>query len=181
MKIAVLTAAVVILAVSAQGKSDSGREVTVYLDNSIAVPGIDRLRAQLVASNMFAGIGVALHWKSTNASRPEPGAIVIELATDIPAALLTEAYAYALPLEGVHIRIFWNRISAEPSPGELLAHVMAHEITHILQGIDRHSTEGIMKAHWTDKDRSAMKFRPLHFAPEDVIMIYSGLAARAPL
>jgi hypothetical protein len=28
----------------------------------------------------------------------------------------------------------------------LLAHVMAHEITHVLEGIDRHSSEGVMKA-----------------------------------
>jgi hypothetical protein len=31
-------------------------------------------------------------------------------------------------------------------PTFVLAHVLVHEITHILQGIDRHSESGVMKS-----------------------------------
>jgi len=186
MKIAVLTVAVVILAAGnpggaagAQGKSEDGRQVTVYTLDNVAVPIVNRALAQILASQMFAGIGVTLHWKSARPPLSESSAIVIEFAANTPAALLPGAYAYALPYEGTHIRIFWDRIDGETSPREVLAHVMVHEITHILQGEDRHSAEGIMKAHWTQQDRIAMKFKSLRFAPEDVQMIYKGVDDRA--
>ncbi len=63
-------------------------------------------------------------------------------------------------------------------PTELLAHVMAHEITHILEGVSRHSNSGIMRALWSEDDHKMMKKHPLSFAPEDVELIRSGLAAR---
>jgi hypothetical protein len=37
----------------------------------------------------------------------------------------------------------WNRIEATPSPTKLLAHVMVHEITHILEGVDWHSQRAL--------------------------------------
>jgi hypothetical protein len=55
---------------------------------------------------------------------------------------------------------------------------MVHEITHMLQGINEHSAEGIMKARWTQDDFSRMIAKPLPFSDRDVEMIYRGLAAR---
>ncbi len=55
---------------------------------------------------------------------------------------------------------------------------MVHEITHILQRIDRHSAEGIMNARWTRQERSALERRPLQFTDEDVRLIYRGMDAR---
>jgi hypothetical protein len=60
----------------------------------------------------------------------------------------------------------------------VLAHVMVHEITHILQGVSRHSESGIMKARWTNNDYQEMMFQPLPFAPEDVKLVQLGLDAR---
>lgn len=60
----------------------------------------------------------------------------------------------------------------------LLAHVLAHEITHILEGIARHSQQGLMKAKWDNKDYVRMRERSLKFTPEDVNLIYEGLLAR---
>ncbi len=34
----------------------------------------------------------------------------------------------------------------------VLAHVLVHEITHILEGLNEHSQEGIIKARWTFQD-----------------------------
>ena len=56
--------------------------------------------------------------------------------------------AYALPFEGTHIVVFYDRVEecvrADLFP-TLLAYVLVHEITHILQEITRHSATGIMK------------------------------------
>lgn len=55
---------------------------------------------------------------------------------------------------------------------------MVHEITHILEGVNDHSPEGIMKARWTDADIKGMIVKPLSFAPRDVRLIHIGLADR---
>jgi hypothetical protein len=60
----------------------------------------------------------------------------------------------------------------------LLAHVLVHEITHILQGISRHSPTGIMKGQWDYDDYFEMSRRPLPFAQKDIDLIYDGLKAR---
>jgi hypothetical protein len=60
-----------------------------------------------------------------------------------------------------------------------MAHVIVHEITHILQGIDRHSNSGIMKALWTSTDYMLMKRGQLRFTAVDVEMIHDGSAVRA--
>jgi hypothetical protein len=59
----------------------------------------------------------------------------------------------------------------------VLAHVMVHEITNVLQRIDRHSEEGIMRAHWSSLDYHRMTRHPLTFALEDVELIRLGLAS----
>jgi hypothetical protein len=60
----------------------------------------------------------------------------------------------------------------------LLAHVLVHEIAHVLEGIDRHSTSGIMTAEWNDNDFLGMRRKALRFAPEDIDLIYDGLQVR---
>jgi hypothetical protein len=168
----------------AQGKQDDGRIVTVYSSDDAGVPDLVRAQAQSEAGTMFASIGVTVHWRTGRPSASETNAIAIEFVTNTAATLLPGALAYALPYEGVHIRIFWDRIEYDKSPRQLLAHVMVHEITHILQGIARHSAEGVMKAYWTSRDRSAMDRQALRFTPEDVALIYKGMdtriAAHAP-
>lgn len=61
----------------------------------------------------------------------------------------------------------------------LLAHVLVHEITHILQGTCRHSDTGIMKARWTHQDYMEMGQKPLSFTEKDLQLIRTGLAKRA--
>ena len=179
MKLAATIAIAAMMAASAQGKSENGRQVTVYVSDNAGVPYDVRAQAQGLASGMFASIGVTLHLKPGHPARPDADAIMIEFVTNTPATGHPGAMAYALPYEGVHIRIFWDRIQPDPSPSAVLAHVMVHEITHILQGINRHSSEGIMKAQWTYQDFADMKVTPLSFTPEDADLIYSGMAVRS--
>jgi hypothetical protein len=178
MKITVVALAALAVAVSAQGKSGNERQVTVYLRNGAAVPFVVRAQAMALASEMFARIGVTLNSHEVRPSASETAAIVIELVDRTPAGFLPRAWAYALPFEGVHIRIFWDRMQFETCPQTLLAHVMVHEITHILQGVDRHSAEGIMNTRWTARERHTLERAPLHFTEEDVRLIYLGIDSR---
>ena len=55
---------------------------------------------------------------------------------------------------------------------------MVHEITHLLQGIDHHSENGVMKARWNAGDFAEMWYTPLTFTAVDVALIHSGLQKR---
>jgi hypothetical protein len=65
-----------------------------------------------------------------------------------------------------------------------MAHVLVHEIVHLLERVDRHSGTGIMKARWTTADYQIMQREPLAFAQEDLEWIHRALddirAQRAP-
>lgn len=96
---------------------------------------------------------------------------------------MPKALAFAVPDAGGHITVFYDRIKVaaqfELTSNPLLAHVLVHEISHILQGNAKHSEGGIMKATWSQKDIRAMRWRPLAFGEEDVESIRAGLAKRA--
>ena len=112
--------------------------------------------ARMLASKMFASIGVIIDWRNPRACPAE--AILISLIDSAPENVSRGALAYALPYEGVHIRVFCDRIRRHDSHlvPFLLAHVLVHEITHILQGIARHSESGVMKAQKGLSERSAV-------------------------
>ena len=150
MKIAAMTLMAAMVGVGAEPRQPQ-QKLTVYLRESGHVPPEVRGPAVYLANKMFATIGIRLDWRSgepprTSSARP----IGIELAAHTPVDLLPGALAYALPYEGVHIRVFYDRVE-RVVPGltaVVLAHVLAHEIAHILQGIYRHSDSGVMKAAW---------------------------------
>jgi hypothetical protein len=56
---------------------------------------------------------------------------------------------------------------------------MAHEIAHVLEGVSRHSEEGIMKGYWQQRDYRQMKSGTLPFDPTDVELILAALYKRA--
>jgi hypothetical protein len=134
-------------------------------------------RAKVVSADIFAGIGVKILWHSPSHCPAE--AILITFSNDEPASLLPGALAYALPYEGTHIVVFYDRVKSKPSNlSSVLGHAIAHEIAHILQGVTRHSESGLMKANWTGEDYQRMAWKPLPFTDEDVRLIHSGLKVR---
>jgi hypothetical protein len=181
MKIAAMILMAAMVGVAAEPRQPQ-QKVTVYLrDNGVVPPGVEAQALEL-ANQMFATIGIRLDWRIGEPPRTQSGQpIFIELTTPTPTNLLPDALAHALPYEGVHIRVFYDRIS-KAVPGVramLLAHVLVHEITHILEGVDRHSDSGVMKAVWTAEDYSQMRTGTLPFTPQDVQLIHLGLIRRS--
>jgi len=81
----------------------------------------------------------------------------------------------------VHIVVFYDRIVdmyVRSQVALVLGHVLVHEMTHILEGIARHSERGVMKAHWSSADLMQMSRKPLGFEREDIELIRLGMAAR---
>ena len=137
-------------------------------------------RAQVTASRMFAGIGVFLEWRGTR-NCGEGDNIVIKLRSSTPRDYQPGALAEAFPYEKTHIRVFYDRVQSFAEPRmlpQLLAHVLVHEITHMLEGVSRHSDTGVLKAHWDGKDYVAMSSKPLPFAADDIRLIQYGLERR---
>jgi hypothetical protein len=180
MKILAMMALAAVMEIGARAD-----EVTVYVQNGPMVPVPVLGRAQALANEIFAGVGVKIEWRKGQPASSELLAkkpIVLELVTDTPRQLRPGALAFARPYEGVHIDVFYDRVHEATEPAltpNVLAHVLVHEITHILEGTCRHSDTGVMKARWTHTDYMEMGQKPLSFTEEDVQLITTGLAKRA--
>jgi hypothetical protein len=179
MKILAMMAIVVVVEIGARAD-----EAMVYVQGLSVVPAPVLGRAQALANEIFAGVGVKIDWRRMQPSRfqsQHQRAIVVEMVPDTPRERTPAALAVALPYEGVHIQVFYNRVQAATEPEltpKVLAHVLVHEITHILQGTCRHSDTGIMKARWNHSDFMEMRLKPLSFTEVDAQLIRFGVAAR---
>src|SRR5579884_2420583 len=163
---------------TARDDSDAKKPVTVYIEHNAAMATGTLSLAQAISRDMFRNVNVDLHWQT---GRPTADAVVVEITTKTCPSLHPGALAYAEPFEGEHIRVFYDRVenmAGEQLAPRLLAHVFVHEITHILEGLDRHSPTGVMKAHWTDEDVAGMARRSLSFDAADVELIKVGLDHR---
>src|SRR5271157_1655661 len=139
--------------------------------------------ARMTSARLFEAVGVNLEWHTDRrfceAQRDQ--AIKISLSLNTPKDLAPGALAYALPYEGVHIQVFYDRMANAGNDlrPKLLAYVVVHEITHVLQAVDRHSESGIMMAHWGAPEYGRMRIGQLRFADEDIELIHKGLEMRA--
>ena len=139
--------------------------------------------AEKLTSRMFAAIRVRLQWHEPPvcpAGAADP--VFVTLQTRTPEGDFPGALGVALPREGSHAWVFYDRVLRagpdESHVAALLAHAMAHEIAHVLQGINRHSEGGILKAHWSGTDCARMAYFPLMFTGEDALLIHHGLEER---
>ena len=133
--------------------------------------------AQTLTTEMFDQIGVALVWRDLKHCPGEARPIVIRLSVNTPRGVLPGALAVSYPFEGVHIQVFYDRVRTDtascPLP-VLLAHVLAHEIGHMLRGTDGHSAGGVMKRNWDTSDFARMARQPLPFTDLDIRAIRRG-------
>jgi hypothetical protein len=149
---------------------------------------IDHLRQSRVAysvnmtSRLFASIGIDVDWRDMASCASSADAIKVSLLDSAPPGYQPGALGAALPFEGTRIAVFCDRIQ-QTAPGwmrpQLLAYVMAHEIAHILQKMNRHSENGIMRAKWMEKEYFEIGRQTLRFTADDVELMYLGLDWRA--
>jgi hypothetical protein len=188
MKIPAALVIVATVAIAAAGTA-SARNIEVPAETGEVVPVCveavssqdwhSMIQAEGMASKMFLAAGVIVKWRSGKDCPVD--SIRISLSWHSPASDHPRAYAYALPLEGVHIVLFWDRIANAGGPQALpylAAHVLVHEVTHILQGACRHSDTGVMKTTFTGMDIAAMQTHALPFTEEDLDLIHAGMEVR---
>jgi hypothetical protein len=169
-------------AVAGQTKEPADRILTAYVSAS-SVPLVLIAPAKRIATRLFETAGVRVRWR--NGDPPDSvlrseGAVAVRILNETPLALQPGAYGYALPYEGHHVTLFLDRLrcSDTHTSDAILAHVLVHEITHLLQGMTRHSESGIMKRRWTHGDYKEMRWRGLSFTTTDVSLIRRGMEGR---
>jgi Zn-dependent protease with chaperone function len=177
------------IAIAAGLKAYAGEcSVIVYTNVDPIVPRAMLVQAEFKATAMFQKIGVEVIWRggavrAKATDNPCGAPIVVRLEATAGVEASPGALAFAAPFadSGTCIHVFFDRIH-ENSGGldtPVLAHVLAHEIGHVLERMTRHSEDGVMKAHWTLADYDHMKMRGLPFASEDVDLIHRGIADRS--
>ena len=161
------------------------RVVNIYLENIpiVTVP-LTIERAKAITTHIFSAIGVKPIWVGLHdeyrASRD--GTIIVKFSTATPTDFRPLAVAQAFPYQGTRIQVFYDRVRERVTPDmvpTLLGYVLAHEIAHVLEGMDVHSDKGIMKARWELSDYDQMARERLTFTDRDIRFIYAGLDARS--
>jgi len=62
--------------------------------------------------------------------------------------------------------------------GTMLGHVFAHETAHLLLGENSHSEQGIMRAHWNERELEEARRGALLFTPEEGQVMRSKVLER---
>ena len=183
-----------------QGGQQTVPDILVYVEDDHRVPTMVLLKAEATATWMFAQIGLQVQWAhlrpgaaaevaGTGCAPKRPEQIEVLMVSRKTGSAGREAFASALPYArtGVRITVFYDELheAISPRPGletVVLAHVLVHEITHVLQGVVQHSGKGVLQAYWNARDYADMERRPLAFASVDVERIHDGLArTRSPV
>ena len=158
-----------------------GADVTAWTRGDNAVANTVRWPAKQQAVKMFDSIGVSLEWMRERPAASQGVAIEVRFTTNVAAK--SGVLAFTTPFDPKPVvTVLYDRIvfmsNANPSyRPTLLAHVLVHEISHVLMGTNVHSHEGVMKAHWTLIDHERMAHHPLPFLSEDAQTIRDSLAS----
>ncbi|MDE3165702.1 MAG: hypothetical protein KGN36_07850 [Acidobacteriota bacterium] len=138
-------------------------------------------RAEGTATRLLARAGVRLVWRTNLDACAQGAGLVVTVSRETPATEHPGALAYARTFERTHIVLFYDRVlttaGASVTPF-LMGHVLAHEIVHMLQGLEQHSATGVMKARWGAADFADMPAMRLRFTDEDVQLVHRGIELR---
>jgi hypothetical protein len=173
------------LARTKERKPNRASVVVYVVKGDFAVGALGR--AEQTAARIFATIGVPIVFRSgAKRNSGEEAAVGMEMELDgwVPTDFHPGSLAYATPFadSGTRIHVLCERASnhaLDRGTGAVLGHVMAHEIAHVLEGTDRHSSEGVMKARWKNVDFQQMVTGSLSFDPTDADLIRAALEQRA--
>jgi hypothetical protein len=138
--------------------------------------------AKVKTSEIFETIGVQIEWIKDLSHSSDSNTIKLSVLGKAPQDASARWLASALPYERTHIVVFYDRVASAAgivNVDDMLAYVFVHEITHLLQGISRHSLSGIMKPSWDSADRREMNRGTLTFTPIDIELIRDSLMVSA--
>lgn len=153
--------------------------VAIYVDDASAA----FRSTSVLVSTMLQEAGVEIEWFRSSQWNGEHKIVIFVRLREARAISSRTALAFTAPLGGDKkvVTVYTDRVrivsrAAGVRESTLLAHVLVHEIGHVLERTDRHSNTGVMKEYWTRADLDEMAVRPLHFGKEDIEWIRMTLA-----
>jgi hypothetical protein len=158
----------------------AGECVTVHVKGDANLPLGIKQQAALTVSSLFDEVGVSVSL-TKRAEAANCVTLEISVVAVSPVSAPRGVLGYAMPFRnsGTEIVILLDRVLRVANGNkEVLGHVIAHEIAHVLEGVDRHSPDGVMKAHWNTKDYCRMMVHGLHFSPDEAELIHLGFERR---
>jgi hypothetical protein len=147
--------------------AESPATLIVRLYNTVAIPPDEFAAARNTADAILRDTGLDVMFRqcgSATDSCDEPLArseVVVRIINAPPFNATLEPDAFGLTYivkstnRGWLATVFADRIGGAATrvgvePGTLLGRVMAHEIGHLLLGVDYHGSAGVMRAAWPD-------------------------------
>jgi hypothetical protein len=171
--------------------------LTVALFNDAHVPPTVLVGAQETASYIFAKSGIDIRWmlcgredespEERNAcSQPEfPDRLDMHIVNGCPhLASSVFGISYLSP-EGIGTQadVFYLKVAAfrqlSAELSTLLGYAMAHELGHLLLGLNSHSPTGLMRADWRAKELTFMAQGGLIFSDEQAQRMKAKLSTFA--
>ena len=183
---------------SAETEPTAPATVTVRLYELAEAPDEEIARAASEASEIFERIGVRLEWLACGGSAPEArcnevhGPAVVNLRLmpphmQPPGGLPKGIFGFALMATGggfsTTANVYFERVS-EISDGRtyrrdvVLGAMMAHELGHLLLGVNSHSKKGLMTLPWGPKVLKAADLGMLSFSRGEAASILEAALTR---
>ena len=161
--------------------------VYVHIMDGADVP-VDTLeRAQIDATHVFQLSGITLVW--VDANRCQVSCLTVRIVTQAVSAKSRNPHMLGVApsteeARGINVWIFYHRIRAYSADlgmqaSQLLGHVMAHEMGHLLLPHGAHSVAGLMRAQWDGAQVRNAATGLLTFTPDQAALIRERLQASA--
>ena len=170
------------LAAGSQASAEEALTVAVQMVNYAKMPPEDLAHAQAQATAAYRAAGFDVVWSSVS-QRPDAGSEgtasrsidvrVVILSRDMAEkkcrseglddGVMGVAISAATEARSRIAYIFYDRIvrvalSQDTPVDRGLGHVLAHEIGHLLIGVNSHSGDGLMRADWIPSERHVQTF-----------------------
>jgi hypothetical protein len=153
--------------------------------DAAGVPADILERAQTAATRVFDLSGITLDW--VDATKCQDSCLTIRIVMQAVSAKSRDPHMLGVTpsteeARGINVWIFYPRVRAYSADlgmqvSQLLGHVMAHEMGHLLLPPGAHSLAGLMRPAWdTAQVKSAAKGL-LTFTPDQAALIRERLRA----
>jgi hypothetical protein len=167
--------------------------LTVSVHNDANVPAGAMASAEVTASRIFREAGLVVKWIVCSPAQDTTGEFCSEaefpshlhvriVSQPRNATTSTLGISYlAADGTGCYTDVFLSRIidlhsSSGQNVGPILGHVMAHEIAHLLLGMNSHSQFGIMRAEWQKEELLKAAKGQLLFTMEEAQLMRQRVA-----
>ena len=185
------------LPVPAAGQSDLVQLRVSVFNSSPALPSTIEA-GEIEAGRVLRYAGIEVTWLNCSEDARHPVSRALCSAVSFPSHLSlqivreprglkesTVGISFLENGEGCYADLFYEPIQKllvanHISPSVILGHAMAHELGHLLLGVNSHSRSGLMRAHWTREDLAKASKGKLRFSREESLRITNRLTARVP-